>query len=70
MGIVGGGIVGLAVAQELIQRNPKLKYIVLEKEKELGVYDLYFFSRDYKLTGNLKSSMTSMFLMLRYKSNR
>ena len=35
--IVGGGIVGLATAQELISRQPKLKYIVLEKENKLGM---------------------------------
>ena len=35
--IVGGGIIGLATAQELITRHPKLKYVVLEKEKELGM---------------------------------
>lgn len=34
--IVGGGIVGLATAQELIWRYPTLKFAVIEKEKELG----------------------------------
>ncbi|XP_067895180.1 L-2-hydroxyglutarate dehydrogenase, mitochondrial isoform X1 [Heterodontus francisci] len=36
--IVGGGIVGLASARELIQRHPKLNYILLEKEKELAFH--------------------------------
>ncbi|XP_071834581.1 L-2-hydroxyglutarate dehydrogenase, mitochondrial-like [Apostichopus japonicus] len=34
--IVGGGIVGLATAQELIWRYPTLKFAVIEKEKELA----------------------------------
>lgn len=38
MAIVGGGIVGLATAQELKQRNPSIKCIVLEKEGDLGFY--------------------------------
>jgi len=32
--IIGGGIVGLATAQQLIQKNPELKIAVLEKESE------------------------------------
>ena len=38
VGIIGGGIIGLSTAQELINRNPNLKYIVLEKENILGNY--------------------------------
>jgi 2-hydroxyglutarate dehydrogenase len=34
--IVGGGIVGMATARELIQRHPKLTFAVLEKERALG----------------------------------
>lgn len=34
--IVGGGIVGLATARELILRHPSLSFVLLEKEKELG----------------------------------
>lgn len=34
--IVGGGIIGLATARELILRHPGLKYAVLEKEKVTG----------------------------------
>ncbi|KAG9336737.1 hypothetical protein JZ751_003085 [Albula glossodonta] len=36
--IVGGGIVGLATARELILRHPTLSFTVLEKEKELAVH--------------------------------
>ena len=34
--IVGGGIVGMATAQELITRHPNLSFAVVEKENELG----------------------------------
>ena len=33
--VVGGGIVGLGTARELILRHPTLKFAVVEKEKEL-----------------------------------
>ncbi|XP_072170956.1 L-2-hydroxyglutarate dehydrogenase, mitochondrial-like [Diadema setosum] len=36
--IVGGGIVGLATAQELIWRHPNLKLAVVEKENELSLH--------------------------------
>jgi L-2-hydroxyglutarate oxidase LhgO len=36
IGIVGGGIVGLAVARELLLRYPHLKLVVLEKEPALS----------------------------------
>ena len=36
--IVGGGIVGLATAQELICRHPELKFAVVEKESTLAVH--------------------------------
>ena len=36
--IVGGGIVGLATAQELINRHPTLKFGLLEKESELAFH--------------------------------
>ncbi len=39
--IVGGGIVGLATAQELIVRHPNLKFAVLEKENELSLHQVY-----------------------------
>ena len=36
--IVGGGIVGLAAAQELIGRRPHLKITLVEKEAELAMH--------------------------------
>ena len=36
--IVGGGIVGLAAAQELIHRHPNLTFGVVEKESELAYH--------------------------------
>ena len=36
--IVGGGIVGLAAAQELIERKPGLKITLVEKEIELAMH--------------------------------
>ncbi|XP_008299879.1 L-2-hydroxyglutarate dehydrogenase, mitochondrial [Stegastes partitus] len=36
--VVGGGIVGLATARELILRHPTLSFVLLEKEKELSVH--------------------------------
>jgi L-2-hydroxyglutarate oxidase LhgO len=36
--IVGGGIVGLATAWQLVQRYPQLRVIVLEKESSVGAH--------------------------------
>src|SRR5258708_31562043 len=36
--IVGGGIVGLAVAREFLLRNPRLRLILIEKEARLGTH--------------------------------
>ncbi|XP_043930224.1 L-2-hydroxyglutarate dehydrogenase, mitochondrial [Protopterus annectens] len=36
--VIGGGIVGLAAARELILRHPALHFIILEKEKELACH--------------------------------
>ena len=38
LAIVGGGIIGLAVARELIRRNPRESVCVLEREAELGTH--------------------------------
>ena len=38
MGVVGGGIVGLAVARELTRRRPGTKVVVLEKEDRLAAH--------------------------------
>jgi L-2-hydroxyglutarate oxidase len=36
--VVGGGILGLAVARELAQRHPRASVCVLERERELGAH--------------------------------
>jgi 2-hydroxyglutarate dehydrogenase len=38
LAIVGGGIVGLAVAREMVRRNPRASVSVLEREGELGAH--------------------------------
>src|SRR6478609_5663610 len=38
VGIVGGGIVGLAVGREIVRRRPGTKVVVLEKEDRLGAH--------------------------------
>lgn len=38
IGVVGGGIVGLAVARELARRRPGATVVVLEKERQLAVH--------------------------------
>ena len=35
--VVGGGIVGMATARELILRHPSLSFAVVEKENDLGM---------------------------------
>src|SRR5688572_10840957 len=37
-GVVGGGIVGLAVARELAHRHPGAEVVVLEKEDRVAVH--------------------------------
>jgi L-2-hydroxyglutarate oxidase len=34
--VVGGGILGLATARELVRRRPQLRAVVLEREPELA----------------------------------
>lgn len=34
--VIGGGIVGLATAREILLRYPEKKIAVLEKEREIG----------------------------------
>jgi len=36
--IIGGGVVGLATAWQLIQANPKKKIVLIEKENEVGLH--------------------------------
>ena len=38
IGVVGGGIVGLAIARELIRRRPASRVVVLEKEDRVGAH--------------------------------
>jgi (S)-2-hydroxyglutarate dehydrogenase len=38
LAVVGGGIVGLAVARELIRRNPRSSVCVLEREPDVGTH--------------------------------
>ncbi len=38
MAVVGGGILGLALARELLRRRPSLRLVVLEKEDELATH--------------------------------
>src|SRR4051794_18623011 len=38
VGVVGGGIVGLAVARELVHRRPGTRVVVLEKEDRLAAH--------------------------------
>lgn len=38
LAIVGGGIIGLALARELTRRHPRLSVCVLEREAELGAH--------------------------------
>ena len=38
VGVVGGGILGLAVAREITRRRPGTRVVVLEKEDRLGVH--------------------------------
>lgn len=36
--VIGGGIVGLATARELLQRNPVLKLVIIEKEASVAAH--------------------------------
>jgi 2-hydroxyglutarate dehydrogenase len=49
--IVGGGIVGLATARQLILNHPNLKFVVLEKENALCIiyFNLFNFNLNFKL---------------------
>ncbi len=38
LAVVGGGIIGLAVARELIRRNPRASVCLLEREADLGMH--------------------------------
>ncbi|HVA22987.1 MAG TPA: FAD-dependent oxidoreductase, partial [Chloroflexota bacterium] len=36
--VIGAGILGLGTARELLQRHPKLKLAVVDKEPRVGVH--------------------------------
>ncbi|XP_065883217.1 L-2-hydroxyglutarate dehydrogenase, mitochondrial-like [Dysidea avara] len=60
--VVGGGIVGLATARELLTRRPSLKVIVLEKESEIAKHQTghnsgVIHSGIYYVPGSLKAQL-------------
>ncbi|XP_051507420.1 L-2-hydroxyglutarate dehydrogenase, mitochondrial-like isoform X2 [Myxocyprinus asiaticus] len=55
--VVGGGIVGLASARELILRHPNISFALLEKEKELGHNSGVIHSGIYYTPGSLKAQL-------------
>lgn len=70
--IVGGGIVGLATARNLIQRHPNLSFAVLEKEKELSFHQSgnnsgVIHAGMYYVPGSLKAKLCVEGLNLAYK---
>jgi L-2-hydroxyglutarate oxidase len=62
LAVVGGGIVGLAVARELIARNPRASVCVLERETEIGSHQTshnsgVIHAGVYYVPGSLKARM-------------
>jgi L-2-hydroxyglutarate oxidase len=62
LAIVGGGIVGLAVARELLRRNPRASVCVLERERELASHQTghnsgVIHAGVYYLPGSLKARL-------------
>lgn len=62
IGVVGGGIVGLAVARELTRRRPGLQVLVLEKEDRVGAHQTghnsgVVHAGIYYRTGSLKARL-------------
>ncbi|XP_067241507.1 L-2-hydroxyglutarate dehydrogenase, mitochondrial [Chanodichthys erythropterus] len=60
--VIGGGIVGLASARELILRHPNLTFTLLEKEKELALHQTghnsgVIHSGIYYTPGSLKAQL-------------
>lgn len=60
--VIGGGIVGLASAREMILRHPNLSFTLLEKEKELAVHQTghnsgVIHSGIYYTPGSLKAQL-------------
>nr|CAB3260134.1 L-2-hydroxyglutarate dehydrogenase, mitochondrial-like [Phallusia mammillata] len=70
--IVGGGIVGLATARELIHRWPNLSYAVIEKEDQLSIHQTghnsgVIHAGIYYTPGSLKAKLCVEGLKLTYK---
>ncbi|XP_062433900.1 L-2-hydroxyglutarate dehydrogenase, mitochondrial [Rhea pennata] len=70
--VVGAGIVGLAVARELVLRHPSLTFAVLEKEKELAHHQSghnsgVIHSGIYYTPGSLKAKLCVQGAALCYK---
>ncbi|XP_002128749.2 L-2-hydroxyglutarate dehydrogenase, mitochondrial [Ciona intestinalis] len=70
--IVGGGIVGLATARELLLRHPGVKYAVVEKENEVSLHQSghnsgVIHAGIYYTPGSLKAKLCVEGLELMYK---
>ncbi|XP_073691002.1 L-2-hydroxyglutarate dehydrogenase, mitochondrial [Garra rufa] len=70
--VVGGGIVGLASARELILRHPNLTFTLLEKENELALHQTghnsgVIHSGIYYTPGSLKAQLCVRGAMLTYQ---
>jgi 2-hydroxyglutarate dehydrogenase len=70
--VVGGGIVGMATAREILLRYPHLKMAVLEKEKELAYHQTghnsgVIHAGIYYKPGTLKAKLCVEGLNLAYK---
>lgn len=70
--IVGGGIVGTASGREILQRHPKLKVAIVEKENKLAVHQSghnsgVIHAGIYYKPGSLKAKLCVEGLHLSYK---
>ncbi|XP_055386460.1 L-2-hydroxyglutarate dehydrogenase, mitochondrial [Condylostylus longicornis] len=70
--VVGGGIVGVASAREILLRNPKLKIAILEKESRLALHQTghnsgVIHAGIYYKPGSLKAKLCVEGLHLTYK---
>lgn len=71
LAVVGGGIVGVASAREILLRHPKTKIAILEKEKELAVHQSghnsgVIHAGIYYKPGSLKAKLCVQGLRLTY----
>ncbi|KAK7458949.1 hypothetical protein BaRGS_00039080 [Batillaria attramentaria] len=70
--IVGGGIVGMATAQELIRQHPNLSFAVVEKERQLAAHQSgrnsgVIHAGIYYTPGSLKARLCVKGLEMSYK---